>query len=96
MIKEVDHNHPDHPSKQKVELPAVELNQVEIGDDSVLYIRIADFQGGPERAKRYSEIVKEQFKELLPDTKIIVGTEDLRFSTITKKRVFKGKLDGKL
>ena len=45
--------------------------------------------------KEYTDI-KRKFEDLIPDTKILVGDYDLRFSTITKKRVFKGKLDGQL
>lgn len=79
-----------------VKLPPVELSNVEIDDDGVLYIRIADFQGGPMRAKNQCEIIKKSFEELLPDVKIICGIANLKFSTITKKQVFKGKLDGQI
>ena len=84
---------------EKTKLPDVELSQVEIDDDGVLYIRIVPDPDRPKRhevMKKTQNNVEEVFKAMLPDTKIVVGYSDLRFSSITKKKVFKGKLDGKI
>ena len=79
-----------------VKLPATEHTNVEIGDDSVLYIRLVENDFGPQRKKKMMEDIKRKFEDLLPDTKIIVGDYDLRFTAISKKQVFKGKLDGQI
>lgn len=81
---------------QTTKLPPIELTNVEVGEDSVLYIRIADFQGGPQQAQRQCREVRKKFEEELPGVKILVGIGDLRFSTITKKQEFVGRLDGQI
>ena len=77
-------------------LPPVESTNVEIDEDGVLYIRIADFKGGSERAKTQCAKVRKVFEEALPGITVIVGIGNLRFSTITKKQEFVGKLDGQI
>jgi len=81
---------------ETTKLPPTESTNVEIGEDSVLYIRIADFQGGTERAKMQCDKVRKKFEEALPGITVLVGIGDLRFSTITKKQEFVGRLDGQI
>ena len=81
---------------QTTKFPPTELTNVEVGKDCVLYIRIADFEGGPQRAQMQCTEVREKFEEALPGVKILVGIGDLRFSTITKKQEFVGRLDGQI
>jgi hypothetical protein len=81
---------------EKIALPATEINQVEVGDDTVLYIRLVDYNAPRTKTEKAMKMIKEDFQKLLPDAKVIVGVYDLRFSTISKKQAFKGKLDGKV
>jgi len=83
-------------ANKPVKLPATEHTNVEVGEDGVLYIRIVDPVGGPDRRAKLIKHVKNIFQEALPNTTIIVGLDELRFSTITKKQEFKGKLDGQI
>jgi len=83
-------------TNKPVKLPATEHTNVEIGDDSVLYIRLVENDFGPQRKKQMIKDVKKQFEKMLPDTSIIVGDYDLRFTSISKKQAFKGKLDGQI
>ncbi len=81
---------------ETVKLPATELTNVEISKDGVLYIYIAEALGGTERRKKLMMHVKEIFQKSLPDVTVIVGFDELRFSTITKKQEFVGRLDGQI
>ena len=84
---------------EKIKLPAVELSNVEISEDGVLYIQIVDPDyklGGPDRRNEIQKDVRDRFLQMLPDTKIIVGYHDLKFTTITKKQEFGEKLAGNI
>ncbi len=87
-LNEVDYNHPDHPSKQNI----VELSS----DTEAIYIHVPTGTMPPMKAKQYAAMVEERFKELLPHITVIAGPQDLKFTTISKKQVFKGRLDGQL
>lgn len=87
MINEVDYNHPDHPSKHIVELNS---------DTEAIYIYVPN--AGMPPGKHQKEIVDtlKYFKEALPGIVVLAGPRDLKFTTISKKQVFKGKLDGQI
>ena len=85
MTNEVDYNHPDYPGKQNI----VELAT----DTEAIYIHVPTNMP-PNKARQYARMVEERFKELLPHITVIAGPDDLKFTTISKKQVFKGKLDG--
>lgn len=71
--------------------------QIEVDDDSALYIYVPRPDGWPPaKFQMQLDLVAKNFKEALPDTTVIVSAHDLKFTTITKKQVFKGKLDGSL
>jgi len=90
-VPELDVNHPDYNSAQGV------CTHVEMSDNDALYIYVENTTGmPPNKFLQYLERVKERFVEAIPDTTIIVGPHDLKFTTITKKQVFKGRLDGTL
>lgn len=88
MINEVDYNHPDHPSKQNI----VELSS----DTEAIYIYVPN--AGMPSSKHQKEIANtlERFKEALPGIIVLAGPRDLKFTTISRKQVFKGKLDGQI
>ena len=89
MINEVDYNHPDHPSKQNV----VELD----GDTEAIYVYVPNtHKMPPNRFQGELDKAQERLTKLLPDIIVIVGAHDLKFTTISKKQVFKGRLDGQL
>ena len=91
MIREVDCNHPDHPSKVSKQ------NIVELSSDTeAIYIYVPTGSMPPQKSKQYAAMVEERFKELLPHITVIAGPQDLKFTTISKKQVFKGNLTGKL
>lgn len=83
-------------ASKPVKLPATEHTNVVIGEESVLYIRLVENDFGPQRKKRMMEDVKQKFEDMLPNTKVLVGDYDLRFTSITKKEAFVGKLDGQI
>jgi len=89
MINEVDYNHPDHPSKQNV----VELNS----DTEAIYVYVPNtHKMPPMKFQKELDNAQTRLTALLPDIIVIVGGHDLKFTTISKKQVFKGKLDGQL
>jgi len=92
IVPEPDVNHPDYKSAQ-----SVCSTHVEVGDNDALYIYVENNMGmPPNKFLQYLDRIKERFVEAIPGTTIIVGPHDLKFTTITKKQVFKGKLDGSL
>lgn len=89
MISEVDYNHPDHPSKQNI----VELSS----DTEAIYIYVPNAHNmPPTKFQKQLDNTLERFKEALPNIIILVGAHDLKFTTISRKQVFKGKLDGQI
>ena len=89
---EVDYNHPDA-DPQTIYTTATEIVQ---GEDDTLYIYIPR-DGIPSRVfQKQLNQVSEAFKKALPETTVIVGAHDLKFTNITKKQEFKAKLDGTL
>lgn len=66
-------------------------------DNEVLYIFAKNTEGFPPgKWMKFCEDTKKGFEKILPDVKIIVGAYDLKFTTIGRKQVFKGKLDGQI
>lgn len=88
MINEVDYNHPDYTGKQNI----VELAT----DTEAIYICVPNPGMPPSKFQRELDETERRFKELLPHITVIVGAHDLKFTTISKKQVFKGKLNGQL
>ena len=91
MTNEVDYNHPDYLGKQNFSI------QTFVDEGEVLYI-CAQNPGNfpPTKWRNYCESLQEKFKEALPNTTIIVGAYDLKFTTISRKQAFKGKLNGQI
>lgn len=81
---------------KSIKLPATEHTNVEINNDNVLYIYVRDWKGPPSVTRKLLNNICKDFKAALPNTKIIIGTNDLQFSIITKKQAFKGKLSGEI
>jgi len=85
---EPDHNYPK---------PEAIATRIDVDDDSALYIYVPRVENmPPQRFQNELDVVAKKFKEALPDTTVIVSAHDLKFTTITKKQVFKSKLDGTL
>jgi len=70
------------------------VTEVAVGDKDALYIYAPNDGMPPARFGYELKQIHEQFKQVFPDMTIIVGAVDLKFTQITKKQVFKGKLDG--
>jgi len=88
VTSEVDHKHPDYPNKQNI---------VEISTDTeAIYIYVPNEHVPPNKFQKELDNTLERFKEALPNIIVLVGARDLKFTTISRKQVFKGKLDGKL
>lgn len=81
---------------KSIKLPATEHTNVEIDNDNVLYIYVRDWNAPPSVTRKMLDRIRKDFKDALPDTKIIIGINDLQFSIITKKQAFKGKLSGEI
>ena len=72
------------------------ITKIEVDGEEVLYIYV-DFS-----KKRYSQsaihntirAVKDEFKQQLPNTKVVVGFVDLHFSGMSEKQVFAEKIAG--
>ena len=86
---EPDYNHPDQSKSFSSE-------SIEIGEDGALYVYVPREGMPPQRFQKELDHVQKRFKEAFPDTTIIVGAHDLKFTAITKKQEFKAKLDGTL
>jgi len=66
-------------------------------DGCALYIYVPDDYGmPPNKMRQYMERVKAMFEEKLPGITVIVGRDDLHFTTITGKQVFSQKLAGNI
>ena len=91
-LSEPDHNHPDN-KKTNIASSATEIT---LGEDGALYIYCPRNQLPPARYQNELDTVQKAFKQAFPNTTIIVSGHDLKFTSITKKQVFKGKLDGSL
>ena len=85
---EPDHNYPQ---------PQQFATVVNLDGDDTLYIYVQRPEHMPPgRFQKELDITASKFKEALPNTTIIVGAHDLKFTSITKKQEFKSKLDGTL
>jgi hypothetical protein len=92
IAPEPDYNHPDHNKTRNVC-----STHVAVGDNDALYIYVENNTGmPPNKFLQYLDRIKDRFVEAIPDTTIIVGPHDLKFTTISKKQEFKAKLDGTL
>ena len=85
---EPDHNYPK---------AATVTTHVELDDSDALYIFVPQ-RGNmpPTKHQQYCQRMADEFRTAFPGRTIIVGGDDLKFTTISKKQVFKGKLDGSL
>lgn len=86
---EPDYNHPDQSKSFSSE-------SIEIGEDGAMYVYVPRNNMPPNKFQQELDRVQKKFKEALPDTTIIVGAHDLKFTAITKKQEFKARLDGTL
>jgi hypothetical protein len=86
--EEPDHNYPK---------PATIATHVGMDDTDALYIYVPNEHGmPPNKHMQYVERVREGFEIAFPGRTIIAGPSDLKFTTLSKKQEFKGKLDGSL
>ena len=86
---EPDFNHPDQNK-------SFSAQAIEIGEDGALYVYVPRDNMPPAIFQRELDQVQEKFKEAFPNTTVIVGAHDLKFTAISRKQVFKSKLDGSL
>jgi hypothetical protein len=84
---EPDHNYPK---------PPVLATHVGLDDEDSLYIYVPQNGMPPNKFRQYTARIADDFRKALPDRTIIVGGEDLKFTTIGRKQMFKSKLDGTL
>ena len=73
------------------------ISSVTIDDKEVLYIYcdIGDRNYTHRHLKSMAKEIKDTFQESL-GVSVIVGYYDMKFTPITKKQAFKGKLDGQI
>jgi len=88
---EPDVNHPDYNKSERVV-----VTEVNIDDNDTLYIYVPQENMPPNRFHKELEHIQKKFNEAMPNTTVICGGYDLKFTTITKKQEFKAKLDGTL
>jgi hypothetical protein len=85
--KEPDHNYPTPPTI---------ATHVGLDDSDALYIYVPRGNMPPSKHRQYAQRIAEEFKTAFPGRTILAGGDDLKFTTISKKQEFKGKLDGSL
>ncbi len=99
MTNEVDYNHPDHPD-QKLKRMLKEIQSatsIEVDTTGALIIYMAnESKYPPGKWAAHMGSVKDAFKEIFPDIKILVTGYKMEFTTITKKQVFSEKLTGNI
>ena len=74
----------------------VKPTSIEIEEGGALYIHMPDNGMPPQRFYHHMAEVKREFEEMLPGVTIIIGRDDLKFTTITSKQVFSQKLAGNI
>lgn len=84
---ESDHNYPK---------PAVLATHVGMDDEDALYIYVPSNGMPPNKFHAYIERIAKEFNKAFPDRTIIVGANDLQFTTIGRKQQFKARLDGSI
>lgn len=84
---EPDHNYPK---------PATIATHVDLDNNDALYIYAPRGNMPPNKHQQYCQRIATEFREAFPGRTILVGGDDLKFTTISKKQEFKGKLDGSL
>lgn len=84
---EPDHNYPK---------AATIATHVALDDSDAVYIYVPRGNMPPNKHQQYCQHIADQFETAFPGRTIIVGGDDLKFTTISKKQEFKGKLDGSL
>ena len=99
MIEEVDYNHPDHPD-QKLKQMLDEIKSatsIEVEDDGALVIYLPNEANYPrQKWMDHMDSTQKRFKDIFPDTNIVVTSYQMNFTTITKKQVFSEKLAGNI
>ena len=87
---DADYNHP-------TKTQPVLATHVGLDDDDAIYIYVPNEHNmPPNKHMQYVERVREGFEIAFPERTIIAGPSDLKFTTIGRKQMFKGKLDGTL
>lgn len=76
--------------------PPMCATHVGLDDEDSIYIYVPSNGMPPNKFHKYIGRIAEDFREAFPNRTIIVGAEDLKFTTIGRKQMFKSKLDGTL
>ena len=82
---EPDHNYPK---------PNVLATEICVDADDAIYIYVPNEGMPPNKFHEYTKRLAQDFKEAMPGITVIAGPHDLKFTKISRKQVFKGKLDG--
>ena len=89
FASEPDYNHPQAS-------PARVVTEVVMEDTDAIYVYVPNDGIPPNRFHHELNQIREELKKAFPERTVIVGAHDLKFTTITGKQVFKGRLDGSL
>ena len=98
---EPDYNHPENAERiadaAKRHIDRSETTLVTIDGKSVLYVycRPDDrLLRNHKLMQEVADVIRDRFKTLFPDTEVLVGYYDLKFTQITKKDAFAERLKG--